>query len=226
MDRQRKTKNIFADKATLVLRKMLSHPDEKWVVRDFTGPCGLSLGMAQGILEAMEKQGFVERIKKGPASFAVLRNKEKLIEEWLGKYQFAFNDVYTYYNPDKSALKKIKDYFKGDRYALALHTGANMITSYVKTADIYLYISDEFSDKDMLDLRQKLNLKELKAGGNVHFIRPFYKHSVFFNTQDIKDYRIVSSLQLYLDLYNFQPRGREHAEYLKKLLEEKGKKLD
>jgi hypothetical protein len=33
-------------------------------------------------------------------------------------------------------------------------------------------------------------------------------------------------LQLYLDLYNFQPRGREHAEYLKKLLEERGKSLD
>jgi predicted NodU family carbamoyl transferase len=43
--------------------------------------------------------------------------------------------------------------------------------------------------------------------------------------QTIKGYKVVSNLQLYLDLYNFKPRGREHAEYLKKAFEEKGKSL-
>jgi len=49
---------------------------------------------------------------------------------------------------------------------------------------------------------------------------------VFFHSQKIKKYRIVSNLQLYLDLYHFQPRGREHADYLKNSLEEEGINLD
>jgi len=63
----------------------------------------------------------------------------------------------------------------------------------------------------------------LVRGGNIHLIHPFYKSSVFFNTQKIKDYTVVSNLQLYLDLYNFQPRGREQAEHLENLEQEEKK---
>jgi len=219
-------KNIFADKATLIVRKMFLKPQKKWVVRDFTGRGELSLGMAQEVLEAMEKKGYVERVKKGPESHTILTNKETLINAWVKEYQFDLNKIYTYYNPDKDILKKIKDYLREDQYALTLHTAANLITTFVKTEDIFLYLNSPNGDKDILELRQKLQLKELVRGGNVHIIRPFYKTSVFFNTQKIRGLTCVSNLQLYLDLYNFQPRGREHAEYLKKLLEEKGKYLD
>ena len=74
-------------------------------------------------------------------------------------------------------------------------------------------------------MRERLELKELVRGGNIHIISPYYKTSAFFNTQRIKGYTVVSNLQLYLDLYHFQPRGREHAEYLIKQLKEKGAKF-
>ena len=76
-----------------------------------------------------------------------------------------------------------------------------------------------------LDLRQALDLKELKKGGNFYLIKPYYKSAVFFNTQTIKGYNVASDLQLYLDLYNFQQRGRDHAEYLLKTLKEEGKNI-
>lgn len=112
---------------------------------------------------------------------------------------------------------------KDKPYALTLHTGANLVTSFVITDHIYLYFNPEFWEKAILDLRQRLDLKELVRGGNIHIIRPHYKKSVFYNVQTIKGYKVVSYLQLYLDLYNFQPRGQEHAEQLKNILEEKGK---
>lgn len=226
MRRNQKMKNVFSDKATTIPRKMLQDPKREWVVRDFTGPSGVSLGMAQNVLEAMAKKGYVERVKKGPDSYTVLTNKDMLLADWLKEYQFELNTVDSYYNPDKEILNKIKDFLKEKQYALTLHTGANLITSFVKTEDIYLYLKLADWDKEVLDLRQKLELKELVRGGNFHIIQPHYKTSIFFNRQIIKGFAVVSSLQLYLDLYNFQPRGREHAEYLKKLLEEKGKRLD
>jgi len=226
MQRNRKMKNIFSDKATIIPRKMLQDPRKNWVVRNFTGPQGVSLGMAQSVLEAMAKKGYVERIKKGPDSYTVLTNKEMLIEDWLNEYEFELNTIDSYYSPDKKILESIKDVLKHEQYALTLHTGANLLTSFVRTDEIYLYLKLMDWNREILDLRQKLELKELVRGGNFHIVRPHYKNSVFFNRQKIKGFAVVSNLQLYLDLYHFQPRGREHAEYFVKLLKEKGKSLE
>lgn len=218
-------KNIFADKATFILRKMLAQPDKKWVVRDFIGPEGVSLGMAQEVLETMAGEGYVERVKKGPESHTILTNPRQLLDNWIQAYSFEMNEIETYYTHEKDVLKGLKGLLKEDQYALTLHTGANLITSFVKTDDIYLYLNTPAWDKDILNIRQQLDLKELVRGGNVHFIRPRYKESAFFNARVIKGCRVVASLQLFLDLYHFQPRGREHAEYLKDYLKEKGKDL-
>ena len=226
MRKNYRMKNIFADKASLVLRKMLQNPERRWVVRDFTGPEGISLGMSQEVLKTMEKKGYTERVKKGPDSYTILTNKDQLISDWLKEYHFNLNTIDTYYSSDIKILKKFKKVLKGEQYALTLHTGANLITSFVRTEEIFIYINLKNWKTDILDIRQKLDLKELVRGGNIHLIHPFYKNSLFFNTQKIKDYNVVSNLQLYLDLYNFQPRGREQAEQLKNILEEKGIKLE
>ncbi len=226
MRKNYRMKNIFADKASLALRKMLQNPERRWVVRDFTGPEGVSLGMSQGVLKAMEKKGYIERAKKGPNSYAILTNKEKLISDWLEEYSFNLNVIDTYYSANKNILNKFRKILKENQYALTLHTGANLITSFVRTEEIFIYMNLKEWEKDILDIRQKLDLKELVRGGNIHLIRPFYKNSVFFNTQKIKSFTVVSNLQLYLDLYNFQPRGREQAEHLKNILEEKGRNLE
>lgn len=217
--------NIFADKATFILRKMLSEPGKKWVTRDFTGDREVSLGMAQGTLETMSKKGYIERVKRGPESYALLTNKDELIGDWIKGYHFELNEVETYYSPDKNILGKLKDYLANKQYALTLHSGANLITSYVVTDNIHVYFSPANWKKELLDLRQQLDLKELVRGGNIHIIRPFYKNSVYYNIQTIKGYKVVSNLQLYLDLYQFKPRGREHAEYLENQLKENGKNL-
>ena len=226
MQKNYKIKNIFTDKASLVLKKMLKDPERRWVVRDFTGPGGVSLGMSQEILKAMEKKGYIERVKKGPNSYTILTNKEKLISDWLKEYRFDLNIIDTYYSANKNILNKFKKVLKENQYALTLHTGANLLTSFVRTEEIFIYMNFKNWEKDILEIRQKLDLKELVRGGNIHLIYPFYKNSVFFNTQKIKGFTVVSNLQLYLDLYNFQPRGREQAEYLRNLLEEKGRNLE
>ncbi|NLN49170.1 MAG: hypothetical protein GX154_08855 [Clostridiales bacterium] len=225
MAKRKKLKNIFADKASIVLRIMLQNPEKKWVVRDFSSRTLLSIGMAQEVLQSMEIMGYIESVKQGPKSLTVLTNPEKLITNWINWYQFEKNGVESYYSPDKNILKKIKSVLKEQEYALTLHPGANLITSFVRTTDIYLYIKTKSWKKDILKIRQDLGLKELVQGGNIHFVDPFYRNSIFNEIQKIGGYSVASNLQLYLDLYNFQPRGREHAEYLKNLLLTKGVEL-
>jgi hypothetical protein len=226
---EQRSKNIFADKVTLILRQMIKQPDKKWVVRDFVGSQPISLGMASEVLLALEKAGYVEREKKGAFSYTILTNKNKLIQDWTKFYDFRLNTVKLFYNPELK-LNAVKDFFKQrnieDRNALTLHTGANFTTSYVKTENIYLYIDKSIQDTVFLDFIQQLNLKQLVHGGNIYLVTPYYKTSVFHGSRKIRGFTIVSNLQLYLDLYHFQPRGAEHAEFLKEQLEQKGLALD
>ena len=215
-------KNVFSDKASIIAREMLADPDRKWVLRDFVGIGGLSLGMAQGVLAAMQEMGCLERLKKGPASFSRLADRELLLSEWVKWYRFSVNAGSSYYTPDIHFLKKLKKFIPADKYALTLHAGGNLITSYVNTDETHVYLRLDNWAEELPLLRQKLELKKLARGGNVHFIRPFYRIGAFHNILKINGFSVVSSLQLYLDLYNFQPRGRDHAEYLKETVTRKG----
>lgn len=221
---------IFSDKASLMLRHILQHPAEKWVVRDFEKELGVGRGWAAKVLASLREKSYLKGEARGRSAFAILRNREDLIQEWINNYSFSLNKTHFYYAATLSGLlPKVKEFFKRDTkenpYALALHTGANLITNFVNTETVYLYLHPENFKKVSLELRQALDLKELKKGGNVCLIEPYYKKSVFFGSQKIKGYPVVSSLQLYLDLYHFPERGIEHASYLKRIINEKGGQL-
>lgn len=110
--------------------------------------------MSQEVLKAMAIKGYIERVKKGPDSYSILTNKDKLISDWLKEYHFDLNIVDNYYTPDKDILKEIKLFLKKDRYALTLHTGANLITSFVRTEEIFIYMNLKDWEKDFFNIRQ------------------------------------------------------------------------
>ena len=222
-------KMLLGDKANIIIRAMLSQPDRKWVARDFEKEFGVGRARAATVLSELHAKGFIGGIRSGRLAHSVLQNKEELIEDWLKVYKFELNEAHLYYSPREDILNRLKEYFSAKKepkkYALTLHTGANLITHYVNTQTIYCYLPAENFKNASLDLRQTLDLKELKKGGNFYLIKPYYKSATFFNTQMIKGFNIVSDLQLYLDLYHFPQRGRDHAEYLLKTLKEEGKSI-
>ena len=89
-------KSIFYDKSTLVLRKAFSNQDKKWVIRDFTGSKGVSIGLAHKVLKALYEIGCIDRKKMGAKSYAVLSNPEILLEEWVKEYKFHYRNSYWY----------------------------------------------------------------------------------------------------------------------------------
>ena len=220
-------KSIFSDKASMILRALLAEPKRKWTALDFEKEFKVGHSRAAEVLSSLRKKGFVGGVASGRTAYSQLTDGQGLIKEWLQFYQFERNEVHLYYC-EENVLTKMKDYLGkkwDDKYALTLHTGTNLISNYVNTPAIYCYLdSDHFKDIS-LDIRQGLNLKELKAGGNVYLINPYYKKSIFLYKQKIKGYSVVSNVQLYLDLYHFPQRGREHADYLLKVLKEKGVEL-
>lgn len=220
---------IFRDKASLVLRYMLKHPDREWVARDFAETLDVGYAWAARVLNQLRRKGYLKGESRGRSASAILRHEKELIREWTRYYEFEQNHHELFYTPDKNIIPKLKSFFQNtnikEPYAFTLHTGANLTTNYVRDSNVYLYLNPENYNDLKQELRKTFDLKELKQGGNIYIIYPCYKRSVFFNTKNIRGHRVVSNLQLYLDLYHFPQRGKEHAEYLLKALEKRGKKL-
>ncbi len=219
-------RSIFSDKSSIILRAMLSQPQRKWVARDFEKEFSLGKSRAASVLSILRKNGFVGGKVSGRTAYNILLSPKELLGEWVKFYNFEMNKSYLYYSPVKNLLPQLKTLInaKGLRggYSLTMHTGANLLTNYVNTDNIYFYLNCDKFDEVLLDLRQSLSLKELKKGGNVFIVKPHYKESIFVNKQQIKGFDVVSNLQLYLDLFSFPQRGKEHAQYLIKVLQEKG----
>jgi hypothetical protein len=113
---------------------------------------------------------------------------------------------------------------KGVRYALTLYSATRLIAPYVKDDRHFVYL-DLDREKFLPFLKEmeiQTGLLKLVRGGNVCFAMPFYHSSIFENSRKIKEYPVVSNLQLYLDLMGFPPTGREEADHLGDYFKRKG----
>ena len=221
---------VFHDKASLVLRAMLREPELKWVARDFVKECDVSIGLASKVMKELRSRGFIKGKDRGRLAEATLRDQDEIVKQWVNFYSVEKNQVSVLYSEDKEILTRLRDHFKnkdekGTPYALTLHSGANLATGFVRDPNVYFYMQSERFTENVLKLRQALNLKELKLGGNIFIFNPHYKNSIFFGLRSVQGYPVVSNLQLYLDLFHFPQRGLEQAEMLMRVLKEKGESL-
>jgi hypothetical protein len=217
--------NIFSDRSSLVLRKLLEKPDQKWTTLDFV-PLGVSKGLASEVLTRAEALGYVERIRKGPESYTRLIRKEKLLKDWQANYSFEKNVQTYYYYPRSDFWTVASKYLKGKKiqYALTLFSASRLIQPYVKETREFVYLGlarGEFHSF-LKEMEIQIGLLKLVAGGNVCFAMSYYRSSVFQDAQKRKGFPVVSDLQLYLDLMGFPPSGPEEAEHLLPYFKKKG----
>lgn len=218
-------RNIFSDRSSLALRKLIEEPGAKYTTLDFVS-LGVSKGHASEVLTRAETLGYVERVRKGPQSFTRLIRKEKLLKDWTANYSFDKNLQIYYYYPKPDFLKAAVQYFSGKKiaYALTLFSASRLVEPYVKETREFLYLDLERAKFQpfMKEMEVQLGLLKLIKGGNVCFAMPFYRSSVFRDSQKIKGYSLVSNFQLYLDLMGFPPSGPEEAQNLLPYFEKKG----
>lgn len=223
--RQQVVQNVFSDRSSLILRKLLEEPEKKWTTLDFAR-LGVSKGHASEVLTRAEALGYVERIRKGPESYTKLIRKDKLLKDWIQSYTFEKNLQIYYYYPKADFLKVATLYLerKKIRHAFTLFSASRLIEPYVKDSREFLYLDRERDQffPFLKEMEIQIGLLKLVEGGNVCFAMPFYRSSVFDHSRKIKGYPVVSSLQLYLDLMGFPPSGPEEAHHLVPHFKKKG----
>ena len=225
MPKQTSLQNIFSDKSSLVLRAFLREPDKKWTVPELAKE-GISFGLASAVLAKAEADGYVERALKGRESYSRLIRKEKLRQDWISAYSFERNQYDYYLSTDKDFLKNCSQYLnqKKKAFALTLYSASRLVSPYVKDDRHFICLDIERNKFTtfLKEMQLQLNLYKLVHGGNVCFILPFYRSSIFKDSRMVKGSPIVSNLQLYLDLMAFPPTGPEEAQHLISHFKKKG----
>jgi len=204
---RRDVTSLFSPKASRVLRVLMNNPGKTWKTQELANEAGVSLGQIANVKKLLLDREWIT-MQDGFS----LTEPWRVLEEWVNAYTYRKNQVRNFYSlksiPEIEAdLKRICSE-KGIVYALTGFSGAARFAPAVRYSRAMAYVYN--MPEDMVSM---LNLKGVESGANVMVLGP-YDEGVFYGTQVIDDIRIVSPLQIYLDLKGYKGRGEEAAEVL------------
>ena len=209
---ERKIKSIYKGKSSRVLRVMLLQPDRRWTFRDLAQEAVLSIGQIFKVVSRLEELDFIERSEELGLK---LRKPSELLNAWRTEYSFKENKVFNFYSIDSLSdlERKITEECRRRqlRYAMTLFSGASRVAPFTRYNQVFAYVDDP------IDMADKVGWKTVESGANIVLLQPF-DEGVYYSAQIKDDVEIVSTIQLYLDLYNYRGRGREQAEFIRSQL--------
>lgn len=94
------------------------------------------------------------------------------------------------------------------RYALTLFSGARRRAPFVRASVTHSYFEGNTSR-----VAAEIGARPISEGGNPVLVEPD-GDAVFLALQEAEGARVVSNARLYVDLFNFEARGREQADFL------------
>ena len=205
--------NIFSPMASRIVRVLLVNPKQEWSILGLSKEAKTGYGHTFRVVKTLLRMGLCRQTE---TNRVVVANPGELLTRWAGYYDFALlNKVNAYYSLEADLdgfTKRLSAVGEpGLRYALTLQAGVSLVTPYVRPVNIHLYVDPE----KLSSWQELLNLQLTELGGNVFLVEP-YDEGVFYKIQQVRGINVVSSVQLYIDLYNYPARGREAAEHLKK----------
>jgi hypothetical protein len=208
----RPLKTLFYSKSSRALRVLLCNPKKTWFVKDLSSEADISIGQAFLVKKKLLEEELVEELQVDNQKKFKLTKPDKLIGEWEKNYSYKKNNIRNYYSLDdiKTIESNIANYCnaKKIKYAFTLTSGASLVAPFLRYNRVFSYILG-----DIETLTKNLDFKEVSSGSNISILQP-YDEGVFYNLQTIDEVRVVSDIQLYLDLIRYRERGEEAAKFL------------
>ena len=217
---ERDQRDLFSDKASLVLRVLLNERAPVGVRRiaeiasSQDADIRLSPGYVSKIVAELERRGYAGR--RGEK--IVLRRSEELISDWIVAYRAHKRpSVRSYFLSSASAellMPQLAEAFDahGVEYVFCGQAGASLVDRYASFNAVDVYVKNIEGAHHAL---VGIEARPVERGGNIRVMLPHYRVSAFYDLQMRKgSMKAASNIQLYLDLYDYPLRGREQAEHL------------
>ena len=208
---------IFADRSSRLLRYLFERPPIKAGVRELARVLGISPASVVKSLKVLEGIG---RLDRSNGKLRLL-DREDLLQEWIAFYRPRFRKQaeqrhYVHARDAEPVIAMLRSHQEVARlpgYGLSLHAGASLVEPYVQFREVHIYVSAD-SDRLRAELLNALDAQPPAGESNLVLISPFYKDSFLYGSRVVRGVRVVSDLQLYLDLSCFPQRGGEQAEVI------------
>ena len=208
--------SLFVGKASNVLRVMLANHPKTWTLRTLSKEAGVSLGWSSKVSEALIRERLA--IRNSERAELQLLDPPTLLKRWATLNNFDANTQFIDYHWPEHDFSGLFDSLKnhqGPDYAFTGLAGASMVAPLVKPSNAHIYIKSETEAKL---LANSLGLSPIEKDGNVKFA--IYENGgVFYGSKTVKGVRVVSDVQLYVDLLNYPARGEEAAGEIFKVIE-------
>jgi hypothetical protein len=205
---KRSLRTLFAPKATRVLRALLQSPKERTTITKLARACSMSPAGVYLVVDLLETKGFVQR---GEDRSIALQEPDRLLREWAKNRNLENNRVHRYFSFERRPDQIISTVSKtakrhGVDYAFTGMAGASLVAPFVRFDEVWFYAGDGKNR-----LVQALQLRPVGSGANVVILDP-YDEGVFTGVRELRGSRVVSDIQLFVDLFNLPARGQEQAE--------------
>jgi len=198
--------NVFAKKSSRVLRVLLANSGKDWKERQLAEEANISSALVHYVFKKLIEMKLAARNEQNRF---ILTDPPRIIRIWASNHRYdQANEFLSYFAFERETgifIGKLVDIEL--EYALSGLAAAWLVAPSVQTNDFHLYVpSEDIAAK----IAEKIGLNPRPRGGNVRFVLP-YDEGVFYGTRVVRGVKVVSNIQLYLDLYNALPRGRKAA---------------
>lgn len=205
---KRNLHSLFYPKSERVLRVLLNAPHRDWKIKSLAQEAEVSIGQAHNVIEGLKDKEFLTTT----SSASMLDEPDALLAEWAKNYRYKRNATYNFYSL-QSAHDVEYDLAEmcrqeGISYALTGFSGAARYAFYAQYRTATAYV-----DGDIDTIAERLKLKPVSDGANVTLLTP-YDAGVFYGAEEIEGARVVSPIQVYLDVSAMRGRGEDAAKYL------------
>jgi len=210
---KREVQSLFAPRATRVLRVLLQGPLRPWKVTELAESARVSLGWVSAVRQqllarewAAEAPGGLRVTKPGTVLDAWVK-----ADDWGKRTSVSEYSVLLGGSPLHLA-EKLQETLKKDQplftqwFAGSLrhpHTTPVVVTAYV----------EKFPDESVIE--EKLLARRVSANGGLRLVLP-KDEGVLHPSQTVRGFKLVSDVQIYLDLIRAGLRGEDQASELRK----------
>ena len=207
-------RELFAPKASRVLRILLRNPARPWRLTDLAQTAGVSLGQASNVRRALLDREWASVVAQG----LQLNNPGALLDAWRGEYKphTLYETHYYTLLHGEALLSALREVFAqpGTMHHLLLSSfsAAGWMAPFARVPGQFFY-ADMQGD---VALQGALKLEPAPRGPNVTVIHP-RDDGVFVDAQHVgQGLWSTAPVQTYLDLSVSGNRGREAADHLRR----------
>lgn len=199
----------FAPKSARISRTFLNDPRRWWRQKELAEVTGLDDGSVSRTVRRLDQEGLLERDHRSLRPSA----PGALLDAWADDYRFEAHDTVVGH-VSGTGIELARDLSDRLRAIDVDHAFTGLSAAWLLDRFATFRVNSVYVDGDPRDVADRLGVRRNERGANLQLVGP-NDGGVFAFGSEVEGVRVVSPVQVYLDLQALPERAAEAAEHLR-----------